>query len=75
MGITAMALLSGSEGGIGQLQSFIVVTAVPVSLLLLPSVGCLPSSQGLSSPIKQQRIFHRPEMLSRRRRAPCHLHS
>lgn len=38
MGITAMALLSGSEGGIGQLQSFIVVTAVPVSLLLLPSL-------------------------------------
>lgn len=38
MGITAMVLLSGSEGGIGQLQSFIVVTAVPVSLLMLPSL-------------------------------------
>ena len=38
MGLTAMALLAGSEGGIGKLQSFIVVTAVPVSLLLLPTL-------------------------------------
>jgi choline-glycine betaine transporter len=38
MGLTAMALLTGTAGGIGKLQSFIVVTAVPVSLLLLPSL-------------------------------------
>ena len=38
MGLTAMALLAGTAGGIGKLQSFIVVTAVPVSLLLLPSL-------------------------------------
>lgn len=38
MGVTAMVLISGSAGGIGKLQSFIVVTAVPVSLLLVPSL-------------------------------------
>lgn len=37
MGVTAMVLLAGPSGGVGKLQSFIVVTAVPVSLLLLPS--------------------------------------
>ena len=38
MGATAMILVAGPEGGIGRLQSFIVVTAVPVSLILLPSL-------------------------------------
>ncbi len=38
LGITAMILVAGPEGGIGRLQSFIVVTAVPVSILLLPSL-------------------------------------
>ena len=38
LGITAMTLVAGPEGGIGRLQSFIVVTAVPVSILLLPSL-------------------------------------
>jgi choline-glycine betaine transporter len=38
MGITAMVLITGTGGGIGKLQSFIVVTAVPVSLLLLPTL-------------------------------------
>ncbi|WP_439102412.1 BCCT family transporter [Congregibacter sp.] len=38
MGVTAMVLLAGPSGGIGKLQSFIVVTAVPVSLLLIPSL-------------------------------------
>ena len=38
LGISAMVLVAGPEGGIGRLQSFIVVTAVPVSILLLPSL-------------------------------------
>ncbi|GGA19917.1 BCCT family transporter [Neptunicoccus cionae] len=38
MGVMALILISTGSGGIGKLQSFIVVTAVPVSLLLLPSL-------------------------------------
>jgi glycine betaine transporter len=38
MGVTALILISTGAGGIGKLQSFIVVTAVPVSLVLLPSL-------------------------------------
>jgi glycine betaine transporter len=34
----ALVLISIGAGGIGALQSFIVVTAVPVSLVLLPSL-------------------------------------
>lgn len=38
MGIMALILIWTGSGGIGKLQSFIVVTAVPVSLILLPSL-------------------------------------
>lgn len=38
MGLMAINLISLGSGGIGKLQSFIVVTAVPVSLMLLPSL-------------------------------------
>ncbi len=38
MGLMGMILVSIGSGGIGKLQSFIVVTAVPVSLILLPSL-------------------------------------
>jgi len=38
MGIMALILISVGSGGVGKLQSFIVVTAVPVSLILLPSL-------------------------------------
>ncbi|MCV2868912.1 BCCT family transporter [Defluviimonas sp. WL0002] len=38
MGVMALILISTDAGGIGKLQSFIVVTAVPVSLVLLPSL-------------------------------------
>jgi glycine betaine transporter len=34
----ALILISTGAGGIGKLQSFIVITAVPVSLILLPSL-------------------------------------
>jgi choline-glycine betaine transporter len=38
MGIMAVILISVGSGGVSKLQSFIVVTAVPVSLILLPSL-------------------------------------
>lgn len=38
MGLMAVILISVGSGGIGTLQSFIVVTAAPVSLILLPSL-------------------------------------
>lgn len=42
MGAVAVVLISIGAGGIGALQSFIVVTAVPVSLVLLPSLWNAP---------------------------------
>jgi choline-glycine betaine transporter len=42
MGLMALVLISVGEGGIGKLQNFIVVTAVPVSLILLPSLWDAP---------------------------------
>ncbi|MCA8879156.1 MAG: BCCT family transporter [Rhodobacteraceae bacterium] len=42
MGVMALILISTGAGGIGKLQSFIVVTAVPVSLVLLPSLWDAP---------------------------------
>lgn len=38
MGVMAVILISTGAGGVSKLQSFIVVTAVPVSLILLPSL-------------------------------------
>ena len=38
MGLMAIILIYTGAGGVGKLQSFIVVTAVPVSLVLLPSL-------------------------------------
>lgn len=38
MGAMALILISVGSGGVGKLQSFIVITAVPVSLILLPSL-------------------------------------
>ncbi len=42
MGVVAMILISIGSGGISALQAFIVVTAVPVSLILLPSLWVAP---------------------------------
>lgn len=42
MGLAAAVLISIGDGGISALQSFIVVTAVPVGLILLPSVIAAP---------------------------------
>lgn len=38
MGVMAVILISVGAGGVSKLQSFIVITAVPVSLILLPSL-------------------------------------
>ena len=38
MGVTGIILISLGSGGVDKLQSFIVITAVPVSLILLPSL-------------------------------------
>ncbi|MBU2958669.1 BCCT family transporter [Paracoccus sp. 1_MG-2023] len=42
MGVMALILISSGSGGIGKLQSFIVVTAAPVSLVLLPTLWDAP---------------------------------
>ena len=42
MGLTALILISLGSGGVSALQSFIVITAVPVSLILLPSLWDAP---------------------------------
>ncbi|MEF1310574.1 BCCT family transporter [Vibrio mytili] len=42
MGAVAIVLISMGSGGISALQSFIVITAVPVSFILLPSVWKAP---------------------------------
>jgi len=49
MGVMALVLVGLGAGGIGKLQSFIVVTAVPVSLILLPSLwGALQITRSLA---------------------------
>ena len=42
MGACAAILISIGSGGVSALQSFIVVTAVPVSLIILPSLWNAP---------------------------------
>ncbi len=42
MGAVAIVLIAVGSGGVSALQSFIVVTAVPVSLILLPSLWDAP---------------------------------
>ena len=44
MGTVAIVLLMISEGGIEAIQSFIIVTAIPVSLLLLPTFWAAPKA-------------------------------
>ena len=43
MGVLAMILVAIGSGGISALQFFIVVTAVPVSIILLPSLWVGPA--------------------------------
>ncbi|MCR9323461.1 BCCT family transporter [Vibrio alginolyticus] len=54
MGIVAIALISMGSGGISALQSFIVITAVPVSFILLPSIWKAP---GIASRMAKEQGF------------------
>lgn len=54
MGAIAIVLISIGEGGISALQSFIVITAVPASLIILPSLWSAPKFAGLMA--RQQGI-------------------
>ena len=47
MGLVAIVLLMIGEGSVGAIQSFIVVTAIPVSLLLLPTFWTAPKVAGI----------------------------
>lgn len=58
MGALAMVLVSIGAGGISALQSFIVVTAVPVSILMLPSLW--------SGPLYARRIAAAQGLLERK---------
>ncbi len=42
MGLTALILITLGSGGVSAIQSFIVITAVPVSLILLPTLWNAP---------------------------------
>ncbi|MNN93393.1 hypothetical protein D3C81_2118210 [compost metagenome] len=42
MGLAAVVLITIGSGGVTALQSFIVITAVPVSLLILPALWNAP---------------------------------
>lgn len=47
MGLVAIVLLMIGEGGVGAIQSFIVVTAMPVSLLLFTTFWTAPKVAGI----------------------------
>ena len=47
MGAVAIILLVIGEGSIGAIQSFIIVSAVPVSFLLLPMLWTAPKVAGI----------------------------
>ncbi|MTI81166.1 MAG: BCCT family transporter [Firmicutes bacterium] len=60
MGAVASMLLYIGDGSVGALQNFIVVTAVPVSIILLPMLwvsprvaGWMAEEQGVSSEVKK----------------------
>jgi choline-glycine betaine transporter len=60
MGIMALTLVGLGAGGIGKLQSFIVVTAVPVSLILLPSLWDALRITRALAPVTGDRQQRRP---------------
>lgn len=69
MGTVAAILLSIGNGGIDALQSFIVVTAVPVSFLMFPmlwlapkTVGWLAEEQGLQEGFQRVPRYQFPKM-------------
>ncbi|ASG67261.1 glycine/betaine ABC transporter [Francisella halioticida] len=63
MGLTALILISMNKGGIGSLQSFIIITAAPVSLILLPSLWNAPKIA--NKMLKNQKATERLTLLKR----------
>ncbi|MCY9783145.1 BCCT family transporter [Nocardiopsis sp. EMB25] len=68
MGLAAVALLLVGDGGIQALQSFIVVTAVPVGLIMLPTLWTTPPllramavEQGIVGPSRSPSPHAEPE--------------
>ncbi|MHC8515442.1 BCCT family transporter [Sporosarcina sp. ITBMC105] len=59
MGAVAIVLLMISEGGINAIQSFIVVTAIPVSLILLPTFWAAPKAARI---MYKEQFSHTEEM-------------
>lgn len=57
MGVTAIVLISLGSGGVSALQSFIVITAVPVSFVLLPSLWNGPQ---IAQQMAREQDLYRP---------------
>ena len=57
MGVTAIVLISLGAGGVTALQSFIVITAVPVSFVLLPSLWNGPK---IAKQMAREQDLYRP---------------
>ncbi|MDN3453790.1 MULTISPECIES: BCCT family transporter [unclassified Psychrobacter] len=57
MGVTAIVLISLGSGGVSALQSFIVITAVPVSFVLLPSLWNGPQ---IAQKMAREQDLYRP---------------
>ena len=57
MGVTAIVIISLGSGGVTALQSFIVITAVPVSFVLLPSLWNGPQ---IAQKMAREQDLYRP---------------
>ncbi|MCL1139389.1 BCCT family transporter [Shewanella pneumatophori] len=58
MGLVAIALIAMGAGGISALQSFIVITAVPVSFVLLPTLWHAPKMAKLMAEQQFGKLAH-----------------
>ncbi|WP_352257861.1 BCCT family transporter [Psychrobacter sp. TB55-MNA-CIBAN-0194] len=63
MGVTAIVLISLGSGGVTALQSFIVITAVPVSFVLLPSLWNGPQ---IAQKMAREQDLYRPNKVETR---------
>lgn len=60
MGVTAIVLISIGSGGVTALQSFIVITAVPVSFIMLPALWNGPQ---IAKQMAKDQDLYRPNRL------------
>lgn len=60
MGMTAIVLISIGSGGVTALQSFIVITAVPVSFIMLPALWNGPQ---IAKQMAKDQDLYRPNSL------------